>query len=84
MSIFNPWGALRKARKELGEAQFQNELSRNELLQEITRRETDRKEFDLRVRILKSEIDRLTDVIKEGHFRNPKTGRLGVKGERFK
>jgi len=83
MSIFNPWGALRKARQELGEAQFQNELARDALLTEIARRDTDRKEFELRQRILQFEIDRLNDLLKEGHFRNPKTGRLGVKGERF-
>jgi hypothetical protein len=82
--IFNPWGALRQARKDLAEAQFQKELSANELLSEIARRETDRKEFELRSRLLKSEIDRLTELLKNAHFRNPKTGRLGRKGERFK
>lgn len=84
MSIFNPWGELRKARKELGEAQFQNELSRDALLNEIARRETDRKEFELRQRILHAEIERLQELVKNGHFRNPKTGRLGRRGERFK
>lgn len=84
MSIFNPWGALRRVKEQLGEAQFQNELGRNELLCEIARRDTDRKEFELRQRILHAEIDRLNDLLKNGHFRNPKTGRLGRKGERFK
>ena len=82
--IFNPWGALRQARQELAEAQFKNELGANELLNEIARRDTDRKEFELRSRLLKSEIDRLTDLLKKAHFRNPKTGRIGKKGERFK
>jgi hypothetical protein len=84
MSIFNPWGALRQVRQELAEARFQKELSANELLSEIARRETDRKEFELRSRLLKSEIDRLADLLKKAHFRNPKTGRIGKKGERFK
>lgn len=82
--IFNPWRELRQVKAQLGEAQFQNELGRNELLTEISRRDTDRKEFELRQRILKAEIERLEDLLKNGHFRNPKTGRLGRKGERFK
>ena len=84
MSIFNPWGALRQVRQELAEAQFQKELSANELLSEIARRDTDRREFELRSRLLKAEIDRLTELLKQAHFRNPKTGRMGRKGERFK
>lgn len=84
MSIFNPWGELRQVRQQLSEAQFQNELGRNELLTEISRRDTDRKEFELRQRILHAEIERLQELVKNGHFRNPKTGRLGRKGERFK
>lgn len=84
MSIFNPWGALRQARQELAEAQFKNELGANELLCEIARRETDRKEFELRQRILHAEIERLKDLVQKAHFRNPKTGRIGKKGERFK
>jgi hypothetical protein len=42
------------------------------------------KEAELRSRILKIEIERLEAVLKTGHFRNPKTGRLGRKGDRFK
>jgi hypothetical protein len=42
------------------------------------------KEAELRSRILKTEIERLEAVLKTGHFRNPKTGRLGRKGDRFK
>lgn len=82
--LLNPWRALREVKAQLGEAQFQKELSRDALLTEIARRETDRKEFELRSRLLKAEIDRLTELLKNGHFRNPKTGRLGRKGERFK
>jgi hypothetical protein len=82
--IFNPWGELREVRQQLSEARFQNDLGRDALLTEVSRRETDRKEFELRSRLLKSEIDRLSDLLKNAHFRNPKTGRLGRKGERFK
>lgn len=32
---------------------------------------------------LKAEIKRLEKIIAEGHYRNPKTGRLGRKGEVF-
>jgi hypothetical protein len=83
VSIFNPWGALCKARQSLKEQNDRiNELYQD-LIKEQQRRNTDRSEYELRGRLLKSEIDRLNDLLKEGHFRNPKTGRLGVKGERF-
>ena len=42
------------------------------------------KQAELRSGVLKIEIERLEAVIKTGHFRNPKTGRLGRKGDRFK
>lgn len=84
MSIFNPWGELREVRQELAEARFQNELGRNELHAVLALRETDRKEFELRSRLLKTEVDRLTELLKKAHFRNPKTGRIGRKGQQFK
>ena len=55
-----------------------------ELVVEQHARQTDQKEFDLRGRILRAEIDRLNDIMNKAHFRNPKTGRIGKKGERFK
>lgn len=37
----------------------------------------------IRVGDLYEELDALMALIAEGHFRNPKTGRLGRKGETF-
>jgi len=42
------------------------------------------KEHALHQRILRTELERLQDLLKKAHFRNPKTGRMGRKGERFK
>lgn len=82
--IWNPWKAAKQAEQEVTRLRDIIAERDEELTQEQHRRQTDRKEFDLRQRILKAEIDRLTSLLKDGHFRNPKTGRLGRKGERFK
>jgi len=82
--ILNPWAALREARDSI-KAQNERINDLHKVLDfEQTRRNTDGSEFHLRSRILLAQIERLEDLIKEGHFRNPKTGRLGRKGERFK
>ena len=79
--ILNPWGALREARWlvaiqkreiealyiKLGEAETKaSEAATNELV----------------IRVLRSKIERLEDTLKQAHFRDPKTGRLGPKGVR--
>ena len=81
---WNPWKTAKQA--ELEATRLRNLLAERdeELVAEQNYRKTDQKEFELRGRILKSEIDRLNDIVSKGHFRNPKTGRLGRKGERFK
>ena len=71
--IWNPWKALRAAEQEVTRLQDNNAWLDKKL-----------KEFDLRNRILKTELCRLDDVLAKAHFRNPKTGRIGKKGERFK
>jgi hypothetical protein len=38
----------------------------------------------LRIGDLYEELDAAKTLIAEGHFRNPKTGRLGRKGETFR
>lgn len=82
--IWNPWKAAKQAQQEVTKLRNLLDERGSELLAEISRRETDRKEFELRQRILHAEIDRLTELTKNAHFRNPKTGRIGRKGERFK
>ena len=82
--VLNPWGQLADARKELIKVYEDNRRIGNELLDSLAQRDTDRKEYDLGRRLLRAEIERLEGLVKNGHFRNPKTGRLGRKGERFK
>lgn len=82
--IWNPWKTAKQAQQEV--IRLRNLLAERdeELVVEQHARQTDQKEFDLRGRILRAEIDRLNDIMSKAHFRNPKTGRIGKKGERFK
>lgn len=79
MNIFNPWAALRKANAKNAELiQFLHEMTdtAKEVFQE-------KQETALRLKLAQVHIDRLNEQLKEAHFRNPKTGRIGRKGERF-
>ena len=76
MSIIWPWTANRVVKAYSTEADRLHEMN--------SKLEKKLKEAELRSRILKTEIERLEAVLKTGHFRNPKTGRLGRKGDRFK
>lgn len=76
MSIIWPWAARRVVEAYKADA--------DRLAAMNSRLEQKLKEVELRSRIFKVEIERLENTIKGGHFRNPKTGRLGRKGERFK
>jgi hypothetical protein len=76
MNIIWPWTANRVVKAYSTEADRLHEMN--------SKLEKKLKEAELRSRILKTEIQRLEAVLKTGHFRNPKTGRLGRKGDRFK
>jgi hypothetical protein len=76
MNIIWPWAARRVLEARRLETDYLHEMN--------SKLELRLREVELRSRIFKTEIERLEDVIKDGHFRNPKTGRLGRKGERFK
>lgn len=80
LDIINPWGALKWARIEI--ADFKAE-KKNFLAHQQTVRAIDAKAHALKVKNLKAEIHRLEQVVASGHYRNPETGRLGRKGERF-
>lgn len=82
--IWNPWKALREAEQEVSRLRNIIVERDEELTQLQQRSQTDKKEFDLRALILRAEIDKLNALLSQGHFRNPKTGRIGRKGERFK
>lgn len=84
--IFNPWGALRRARAELSEArdllvwersQVRAARSEANILRSFGERDKDH------IAQLKRENGALKRDIAKAHFRNPATGRLGRRGERF-
>ena len=81
--IINPWGALKKARRD---AEYNKDISRvfsEEVERVAEARDIDAKAHALKVKNLRDEIKRLEKIIAGGHYRNPKTGRLGRKGEMF-
>ena len=41
------------------------------------------KDMELRQRIMQSQFERLEDMLRMAHFRDPKTGRIGPRGRRF-
>lgn len=83
MSIFNPWGELKDAERTIAAQGNRIEDLYKDLSIEREARATDKKEYDLGRRLLRSEIERLEALLKQAHFRHPKTGRIGKKGERF-
>jgi gluconate kinase len=81
--IINPWGALKKARRD---AEYNKDVSLvfSEEVERIAEaRDIDAKAHALKVKNLRAEIRRLEEVLASGHYRNPETGRLGRKGEMF-
>jgi len=81
--IINPWGALAAARKDI--ADLESERSGYFTSQREARAiaAVNEKAHALKVKNLRAEIRRLEEVLASGHYRNPETGRLGRKGERF-
>jgi hypothetical protein len=81
--IINPWGALRAARRII--ADLESERSGYFTSQREARAfaALNEKAHALVVHNLKAEIKRLEKIIADGHYRNPKTGRLGRRGEVF-
>lgn len=74
--ILNPWRALREARETISKLT-------SDLAVEQIRRQNVLKDFELRGRIMQSQIERLEDQLRTAHFRDPKTGRIGPRGRRF-
>ena len=72
MDIINPWGALRRAQRLIAELIADNECLEQEA------------EADYRLYVeLRERLADANAKIAEGHFRNPKTGRIGPMGETF-
>jgi hypothetical protein len=72
MDIINPWGALRRAKAKIAKLEADIECANN--------RFENNRVWEL---MLGRRVKELEALIAEGHFRNPKTGRLGRKGEVF-
>lgn len=83
LDIINPWGALAAARREIRDYNRAFEIVERTLHEQAEDRQVDAKAHALKVKNLEAEIRRLEQVIAGGHYRNPRTGRLGRKGERF-
>ncbi len=91
--FINPWGALRRARVaiadlrieavsahgELREAQERVALLEKKLSAALDRADS----LSLTALARSNENQRLNKLIARGHFRNPKTGRIGKRGETF-
>jgi len=78
--IWNPWKALAAAEQEI--ARLRNLIAERDEENDSRLREIG--EVRLRAKLAEAHVAKLTKDLAEGHFRNPKTGRLGRKGERFK
>lgn len=71
--IIWPWGALRRARRNLAAAR-----------EDIRVLECRLEAYDVHLALATDARDKAQALIAQGHFRNPETGRLGVKGQVFK
>ena len=96
MSLFdliNPWGALRQSQRaaarlidelacthaELREAQERSVLLEKKLAEALNRGD----QHSLTALGRSHELQRLQRLLATAHFRNPKTGRLGKRGQVF-
>ena len=84
--IINPWGALRRARRRIDncERAFVDRDAHLVLLDKKLAEAIDESD-KLATKLLRCRVDnnRLNRLLASAHFRNPKTGRLGKKGETF-
>ncbi len=82
-TILWPWGRMLEQERELAETQHELAKVTRELGREIQKHEDSRGRTRMYREALTSatrELKVLHDKIKQGHFRNPATGRLGPKG----
>ena len=77
--ILNPWSALREARW-LADSQKREIEALYLKLAETERKASNSATDGLVIRVLRSKLERLEDTLKQAHFRDPKTGRIGAKG----
>ena len=84
--IINPWGALR--RLKVAHAWLREEFEKERARADRSARSANEARnaadnHSLTAMGRAQEIDRLRDMLKRAHFRNPKTGRIGRRGEMF-
>lgn len=78
-TLLNPWGALRRLNKRYVDLCGELRIAERQ----IKELDKEAREARLKASLAKIHITKLEAELKEAHFRNPKTGRLGHKGERF-
>lgn len=78
--FWNPWKEAREAQQEV--ARLRNLIAERDEVEVNLRQELG--EVRLRAKLAEAYVAKLIDETKQAHFRNPKTGRIGKKGERFK
>lgn len=81
--IINPWGALRRLRQRYDDLCANTTAALRNAERKVEESEKEAREARLRAAIAKTDITKLEAALREAHFRNPKTGRIGRKGERF-
>lgn len=81
--IINPWGALRRERQRYDDLCANTTAALRNAERKVEESEKEAREARLRAAIAKTDITKLEAALREAHFRNPKTGRIGRKGERF-
>lgn len=81
--IINPWGALRRSRQRYDDLCANTAEAMRVAERKVEESEKEAREARLRAGIAKVDVMKLEAALREAHFRNPKTGRLGRKGERF-
>ena len=72
LDLINPWGALRRARQLIVE-----------LVVDIENLEREVEDDYIAYTDLAQRFELAEELIAQGHFRNPKTGRIGPKGKTF-
>lgn len=84
--IINPWGALRRLRVAHAwlREEFEKERARaDRAARGATEARNAADNHSLTAMGRAQEIDRLRDMLKRAHFRDPKTGRIGKCGQVF-
>lgn len=84
--IWNPWKALRAAEQEvtrLRDALAEENIRYDRLEAECNETRRAERELRLRASLADVRIRQLEAEAAGAHFRNPKNGRIGRKGERF-